>query len=211
MTFFQWKKTAEFSKQQKPICQMKGIFTRLGFFVLKIPEKKTFLCVETSFFFGNFQNKKIDPFLQMCVKSESNLKFQLPWVQIPFKIHANRGVLDQICVVGPESGRRQSILGLLRVLRIPRHRFGTTRMPQPTFCFRPLRISLVNLNPWNPYYSKQVQPRVINQFGPALAHNGWNVLKIWEHVLLTKIVDIRDVIFLICDISIPPILILMAP
>ena len=100
----------------------------------------------------SWENHRI---LQICVKSESNLRFQLPWVQIPFKIHANRGVLDQICVVGPESGRRQSILGLLRVLRIPRHRFGTTkfRMPQPTFCFRPLRTSLVNLNPWNPYCS----------------------------------------------------------
>ena len=100
----------------------------------------------------NIFPKKIHDFFETRIWGRLEYGWSVPWVQIPFKIHANRGVLDQICVVGPESGRGQSILGLLRVLRIPRHRFGTTRMPQPTFCFRPLRISLVNLNPWNPYY-----------------------------------------------------------
>ena len=104
---------------------------------------------------------KIQIFFKKITKIflNSNLRPVGVWLVGPLSAdslqnHANRGVLDQICVVGPESGRRQSILGLLRVLRIPRHRFGTTRMPQPTFFFRPLRISLVNLNPWNPYSSR---------------------------------------------------------
>ena len=45
---------------------------------------------------------------------------------------------------------------------------------------------------------KQGQPRVHEQdieFGPALAHNGRNVLKIAERVLLVKMLDIRNVVF----------------
>ena len=111
----------------------------------------------TTLFFENpnIFPKKFTIFFETRIWGRLEYGWSVPWVQIPFKIHANRGVLDQICVVGPESGRGQSILGLLRVLRMPRHRFGTTRMPQPTFFFRPLRISLVNLNPWNPYSSSQ--------------------------------------------------------
>ena len=51
---------------------------------------------------------------------------------------------------------------------------------------------------------KQVQPPVFSadiSFGPALAHNGWNVLKIAERVLLLEMLDIRNAVFLIFDIS----------
>ena len=52
---------------------------------------------------------------------------------------------------------------------------------------------------------QQGQPRVHDQdieFGPALANNGRNVLKIAERVLLVKMLDIRNVIFQISIICI---------
>ena len=96
---------------------------------------------DTFFWKSKYFSKKIHDFFETRIWGRLEYGWSVPWVQIPFKIHANRGVLDQICVVGPESGRGQSILGLLRVLRIPRHRFGTTRMPQPTFFSAPKDLS----------------------------------------------------------------------
>ena len=51
-------------------------------------------------------------------------------------------------------------------------------------------------------HCKQGQPRVDIGFGPALAHNGRNVLKIAERVLLVKMLDIRNVFFQIPIISV---------